>query len=56
VGDRGDPDDPRRAAELRNTYEVPARAGARTISWRSRHPATGALEGVFFVADDAIAS
>jgi hypothetical protein len=56
VGDRRDPDDPRRAAELRNTYEVPARAGARTISWRSHHPATGALEGVFFVADDAIMS
>ena len=44
-------------AEFRNTYEVPIpRAGARTIPWRSHNPAIGPLEGVFFVADDAIMS
>ena len=45
------------AAEFHHVYEVPVpRAGARTIPWRSHNPAIGPLEGVFFVADDAIMS
>jgi hypothetical protein len=42
---------------FQNEYRIGVpKPGARVIPWQSENPATGILEGVFVVADDAIMS